>query len=105
MMEAARKERDEIDRKKSKKRPRPSGSGTVGDPIQLDLDSQPASAAASRPPSRLDDAASKRARTAAATYQGCQVCNDEAVHTLAACPVVLAGADSIKGWVASVNNC
>ncbi|GMK53767.1 hypothetical protein CspeluHIS016_0103530 [Cutaneotrichosporon spelunceum] len=88
MMETARKERDEIDRKKSKKRPRNSASGTEGDPIEVDVDS--------RPPSRpVSVVGSKRARTAT-TFHGCQVCHDEEAHTLAACPIILAGADSIK---------
>lgn len=96
MMEAARKERHEIDNKKSKKRPRGSASGTAGDPIEIDFDSHPASAAASRAASRPESAVGLKRARMAATFQGCQVCNDEVVHTLAACPVVLAGADSIK---------
>ncbi|BEI91057.1 uncharacterized protein CcaverHIS019_0311270 [Cutaneotrichosporon cavernicola] len=88
IMEAARKERDDINSRNRRKRPHGSASDAAGDPVEIDLDS--------RPPSRPDTAAaSKRVRTAA-TFQGCQVCGDELPHTLAACPIVLASADSIK---------
>ncbi|CAK9780505.1 hypothetical protein CC85DRAFT_256762 [Cutaneotrichosporon oleaginosum] len=86
-MEVARRERDAIYSRRSRKRAS-DHDGTANDPIEIDLE-------ASRSPSPDTGPASKRARVEP-TFQGCRVCNGEVAHALAACPVVLAGADSIK---------
>lgn len=93
MMEAANREKAEIERARQAKlkRPRESNGGTVANPIEIED-------GGSVPPTRPASAATnKRSRNGeAAEFQGCCVCMDPNPHPLALCPVVKDGAESIR---------